>query len=130
MAYDLILNRLDHDLVFQEISNGKQELAIFDTADRVAQQVKINLLAFLGEWFLDVTFGVPYLEEILVKNPRIAVIESIIREHINSIPNLRRITSLGMDWDRRMRGLFVSFSAETDLGPIKNSFSLELNRNV
>src|SRR4051812_26611849 len=121
MSYDLVLNRLDHDLVFSENDQGKYSIVIFDTADRVAQQSKINLLAFLGEWFLDVTFGVPYLEDILVKNPRISTIESIIRYHLNSIPNLTRITSLVLDWDRKTRKLDIQYEAETDLGPIQSS---------
>src|SRR4051812_35959267 len=106
----------------------KYELVMIDSADRVAQQIKINLLAFLGEWFLDTTFGVPYLESILVKNPRMPAIETILRKHIKSVPNDIKVDSLSLDWDRRTRNLYVNFQADTDLGPIQESFRLEMQR--
>lgn len=136
MSYDLALNRLDHDLVFRALVSSatpappKYEFVLLEGADRVAQQIKINLLAFLGEWFLDTTFGVPYLEQVLVKNPRMAAVETILRKHIKSVPDVTKVVSLNLDWDRRFRYLFISFEANTNLGPIKESFKLELNRNV
>jgi hypothetical protein len=130
MSYDLALNRRDHDLVFEPLASGKYSIIALEGADRVAQQIKINLLAFLGEWFLDITFGVPYLEQVLVKNPRMAAVETILRRHIKSVPNVKKVTSLSFDWDRRLRYLVVFFEADTDLGPIHDSFRLELNRNV
>ena len=94
-------------------------------ADKVAQQIKITLLAFLGEWFLDVTFGVPYLEEILVKSPRLAVVETILRSHINNVPHVLRLETFAMDWDRAARNLSVNFVAQTDYGRIKDSVRLD-----
>jgi hypothetical protein len=133
MSFDLALNRLDHDMVFRPTPTTggkplKYEIVLMDSADRVAQQIKINLLSFLGEWFLDVTYGVPYLEQILVKNPRMPAIETIMRSHIKSVPNVIKVTALSLDWDRRSRSLFVDFEADTDLGPIKDSVKLEMQR--
>jgi len=143
MSYDLALNRLDHDMVFYEIpivtkptplnvsgysSVTKYTIWPINNADKVAQQIKINLLSFLGEWFLDVTYGVPYLEEILVKNPRMASVETILRSHISSVPDVIRIDHLGLSWDRQKRYLFVEFACTTNLGPIKESVKLEIFR--
>jgi hypothetical protein len=129
MAYDLALNRLDHDLWFREIGDTDRfEIYPIEGADRVAQQIKINLLSFLGEWFLDVTYGVPYLEEILIKNPRMPSVETIIRSHINSIPDMIRIDALDLEWDRRTRFLRVDFQCTTNLGPIRDSVRLDVLR--
>jgi len=95
-------------------------------ADKVGQQIKMTLLAFLGEWFLDITFGVPYLEEILIKNPRTSTVESILRGHILAVPHVTFIESFAMEWDRRARSLSVTFVADTDYGSIKDSFKLEV----
>lgn len=137
MADDLALNRLTHDMVWHPIpliSAPKQiqkyEIWPINGADKVAQQIKINLLTFLGEWFLDDTLGVPYLEEILVKNPRMASVETILRNHISSVPNVIRIVSFGLGWDRAKRTLVVEFACDTDLGPIKESVKLEVLRRV
>jgi hypothetical protein len=99
-------------------------------ADKVCQQIKITLLAFLGEWFLDVTFGVPYLEEILIKNPRMSTIETIFRAHINAVPHVIRIESFSMVWDRARRSLSVEFEAITDYGPVRDSVKLDTAHNV
>lgn len=134
MAYDLVLNRLDHDMQFKPFTmddgSVRYEFWMFDSADRVAQQIKINLLSFLGEWFLDTTYGVPYLEDIVVKNPRMAAVETILRSHINSVPNVIRLDSFSMGWNRKDRTLGVQFSATTDYGSIKESYKLEMQRNV
>lgn len=129
--FDLALNRSTHDLVFTQIKGtSKFEIKPIEGADRVAQQVKITLLAFLGEWFLDNTFGVPYLEEILVKNPRLSSVHSILRSKIVSVPNVVRIEYLSLDFDRMRRLLDVDFLIDTDLGPIKDSLSLEVVQRV
>lgn len=128
--FDLALNRSDHDMVFHESLYGTGRIAIWpiNGADKVAQQVKINLLSFLGEWFLNSNYGVPYLEEILVKNPRMPSVETILRSHINSVQHITRLVSFGMEWDRRTRVLSVAFEATTDYGPIKETVKLESPR--
>jgi hypothetical protein len=129
-TYDLALSRLDHDMLFPVVSAPgvvppKHAIWTINGADKVAQEVKINLLAFLGEWFLDVTFGVPYLEDILVKNPHMPSIETIFRFHILDVPHVTLITSFNMTWDRARRTLTVNFAANTDYGPIKDSVILD-----
>jgi hypothetical protein len=129
MSFDLALNRLSHDLMFVPTRQDPWAPARFsimpmEGADRVAQQIKITLLAFLGEWFLDVNFGVPYLEEILIKNPRLTSVESILRAKIMAVPDVLRITFFSMDFDRYKRDLRVEFHCNTLLGTIKDTILL------
>ena len=60
---DLLMNReVGHfDLVFV---NGECPSA-GDEVDRVIQRLYIRLKTFLSEWYLDVDYGIPYLERIL-----------------------------------------------------------------
>lgn len=129
MSFDLALNRLTHDMEFhisEDSTGSKFRFWFIDGTDKIAQQIKINLLSFLGEWFLDLRYGVPYLEEILVKNPRMASVETIFRNHISSVPDVIRVTNLGLSWNRQLRILGVEFICETNLGPIKESIKLEI----
>lgn len=75
---DIALSAASHDLLLSPTN----DLILIGNAERVAQQIKISLKAFLGEWFLDTGFGVPYFEEILVKNPNTMIIREIIRDRI------------------------------------------------
>jgi len=111
MSYDIQLDTT-HDIVIA--SNG--ELQMLDGARRVAQQIKVTLLAFLGEWFLDVDFGVPYFESILVKTPRWAAINAILRAKIIDVPGVQRVRRLDLDFNHAARHLSVTFEAETPDG--------------
>lgn len=108
---DLALNAQTHDLV---IENG--DLIAIDNAERVAQQIKIQLLTWLGEWFLDVTHGVPYLDYILVKNPNLELARSIFREQIMKVDDVDNVLSINLQYDIKTRTMNVEYEASTAYG--------------
>lgn len=118
MTMDLKLSGV-HDLAV-ESSNG----VLVDGAARVKQQIKVTLKTWLGEYFLDTTFGVPYLESILVKSPSRTEIEAVLRNRINDVPGVTRVTSMQLDIDRERRQLQVAFKAATDEGLIADTIIL------
>ncbi len=130
MAHDIALHRTTHDLAFVEVPRTdpdavpRYDIIPIDGADRVAQQVKITLLAFRGEWFLDTGFGVPYLTDVLVKNPNLPAIESILRARILAVPDVQRLESFSLVFDQARRRLVVAFTATTPLGPINETIHL------
>lgn len=113
MSYDIQLDRTTHE-VFIDPATG--DIQLVDGAARVAQQIKVTLLLFLGEWFLDTSFGVPYMEDILVKNPRWGTVNAVLRTRIAAVPGVLRIRRLTLDLNRSTRHLSVTFEAETTFG--------------
>lgn len=113
MTYDIALGTETHDLRIGR--NG--DLLMVDGAARIAQQVKVTLLMFLGEWFMNTDFGVPYVESILVKNPKMAAINAILRARILDVPGVNRVISLTPTFDRASRALRVVFEMDTAEGP-------------
>lgn len=111
MAYDLVLSD-DHDLDLDLLGRA----SLTDGAERIGQQIKITLLAFLGEWFLDTSFGVPYIESVQIKSPDRASIESIFRARILDVPGVQRVRRLELQIERQLRILRVVFDADTDAG--------------
>ena len=109
--YDLALSAASHDLL---IVNG--DLKLIDDAERIAQQIKITLKFLLGEWFLDTSKGVPYLEYVLVKNPNMNHIRAIFREKIIDVPGVTGLKRIELTHNRKNRALTVSFEAETTAG--------------
>lgn len=105
---DLALDAKKHDLI---IVDG--DFIVIDNAERVAQQIKIQLLTWLGEWFLDTTHGVPYLDYILVKNPNLELIASIFREQIMKVDDVDYVNSLEIDYDAQTRTMTVDYEAST-----------------
>ena len=113
MSIDIKLNAA-HDLAIV----GKDVL-LADGDERIGQQIKVTLLTFMGEWFLDVTHGVPYFEAVLVKAPDRAKIEAVIRAAVMAVPGVRRVTRMDLQIDRQGRSLQIALDADTAEGPVK-----------
>lgn len=109
---DLALNEKTHDLAL----NG--DVMFIDNVERVAQQIKIQLLTFLGEWFLDVTHGVPYLDYVLIKNPNFTLIRELFREQILKVDGVSNLVSIDIDFNSATRQMSLSYEAETEYGMI------------
>ena len=110
---DIALHANDHDIL---IKDG--DFLLIDNAERVAQQIKVKLLTFLGEWFLDTTWGVPYLEYILVKQPNQELIKQILSEQILSVDDVKSLNALGLDYQVKVRTLIINYEVSTEYGLI------------
>lgn len=95
----------------RRVNNGAQ----------VIQHVRSRLLMYYGEWFLDITAGVPYFEAIFVKPANLAVAESIIKETIINTPGIASLDSFYMDYVKTSRRLDITFGATTEQGDAINS---------
>jgi hypothetical protein len=113
---DLELDVDTHDLV---LTGG--DLQIVQDLEAIRQEIDIRLRFFLAEWFLDITQGVPYLQNILVKAPNLAAIRGIFNEQILLGAGIKSITKLDLDYDQSDRTLTVTWSATTDLGELIES---------
>jgi len=113
---DLALDPRTRDLAFSRLSNGKLALRPIRGADEVGQRIGIHLRTWIGEWFLDSTHGVPYLESVLGHNRRKVLVEAVLRSHILSVDGVDGINSFTLDLDRANRTLAVTWEAHTAQG--------------
>ena len=123
--FDIAMDINTNDIVLQ---NG--DILMIDNAERVAQQILITLRFWLGEWFLNTTDGVPYLEYILVKQPNMAHIRQILTEQIQSVEGVKAVTNMELTFDRRERHLLVEYTADTDYGLVTDKAILGYNKEV
>lgn len=113
MSIDIKLDPLTHDIALSKTN----DLVLIDGAERIRQQVKVTLLTFFGEWFLDTTFGVPYFEVILIKNPRRAEIENVLRQKVRDVPGVSAVPSVEIEIDATTRqGRITLEGIETEEG--------------
>ena len=110
---DIALHANDHDIL---IKDG--DFLLIDNADRHSHQIKVKLLTFLGEWFLDTTWGVPYLEYILVKQPNQELIKQILSEQILSVDDVKSLNALELDYQVKVRTLIINYEVSTEYGLI------------
>jgi len=104
------------DLGDLDLTGAQASLTSGTTATK--QRYKQRLSLFFAEWFLDRTRGVPYTEQIFVKNPNPAAIDAIFKNEILSDPATRELQLFELDLDALSRNMTVTFRALTDDGPI------------
>ena len=97
------------------------DLALIEGLDAIRQHVRQRLQLFLGEWFLDITVGVPYFQNVYVKNPNFIVVEALFRDRVLSTPGIDEVNSFDFDYDNNTRQLSVSFAATTINGDLNFS---------
>jgi len=96
------------------ITNNKLTLTTGLEAIRQHMQVKFKI--FLGEWFLDVTVGVPWFEDILKKQVSFVVVQEILKDVILSTEGVTELLTFDFDYDLPTRAATLEFKALTDLG--------------
>ena len=89
------------------------DLSIGDSGDvslteSVRQAVRIRLLWFLGEWRFAPKFGMPYFEEILVKNPNIERLRRAVRDEVLSVTEVDDVRNVAISADPLTRSAKVT----------------------
>lgn len=112
---------LNHDMTF---GAGLANFAV--NAEATAQNVRTRLQTIQGEWFLDVSAGVPYLDNDYVskaitdKPADLAFAESSIQEEILDTDGVSSLDSFASEFDSETRVLSVQASVETEFGSTEN----------
>ncbi len=114
MKFDILLDTITHDLVFNE--GG--ELQSAEGAEMVAQKVDIRLDTQQGEWLYDLAMGIDYFGVVLVKAPDSRVVRAQYVVQINAAEEVTAIRSMTLTTAQPARRLDVRFEAETTEGAI------------
>lgn len=95
-----------------ELAGG--DLQVTDGLDSIAQAIRCRLRTFFGEWFLDESVGVPYLQQIFGKVVDPEGIDAIFkREILSAVPNVRlEIIEYTLDLDATTRRLTLRFTVQ------------------
>lgn len=108
---DILLDETTHDIVFV---NGQTPVTD-GVDDGLKQRLKIKLLTFKGEWFLNTNYGTPYFQQIFGKGRTKGAIDIIFRQLIEEDEDVLAILSfnstLGVD-----RTYSLSFSVRSRTG--------------
>lgn len=90
-----------------DTTNG--EITLVNGADAMAQQGRIRLRMFLGEWHLDQRQGMPWLQLILAIKPFPQELASTkIRQALLGVPGVVGVRNLKIQYDASARRASVS----------------------
>ena len=105
-----------HDIVLDGA-----DLRLVSAGEAIRQSADVRLQFFAEEWFLDLSAGVPWFQEILIKNPNIPAVTEVFRAQLLAVPGIALIEQLGVDYTSGTRTLRVNWRAPTDLGELIQS---------
>jgi hypothetical protein len=97
------------------------QLVIVEGQEEIKQHVEQRLRTFLNEWFLDLSIGLPYFEEILKKQVNTNGIDSIFIDEILNCPGIVRILDFNIDLAKGSRELTVEGVIQTIEGSVEFS---------
>ena len=82
----------------------------------IQQRIGQTLRTIAGEWFLDLDYGLPYFEQVLIKNPNLPAVQDTFRRALLSVKGVSSVERLTLSLDTTSRTLTVSWVVLTDLG--------------
>ena len=109
---DLTIDPITGDFA---ITNG--EVTLEEGSAAIRQRLEIKLRTFLGEWFLDTTFGIPYYEQVLGKKVNPISLNAVFVSAILTVSGIKKLDKpITYDFNPSLRKLDLSFVAILDTG--------------
>lgn len=110
---------------------GDLDISVFDFSlvsgiEEIAQRIRIRLKFFLGEWFLNINYGIPYFQEVFVKNTDLSELNAIFKNAILTTPGVAGLSIFSFDFQGAQRKLKIIFVAETVYGNLSFNEILEI----
>lgn len=113
-----ILLSADGDLFLSE----KGDISLTES---VAQKIKIRLKWWLGEWRWDEEEGLPYRDELFIKNPDTDSFEMAVREKIFDVTEVTDVKDVTVEYDRKTRQGKIMFTAYVDNEVIREEVEID-----
>lgn len=100
-----------------DYSFGASQLDFYrDVPEAVGQAVRTRLLLWLGEWFLDVEEGTPFMIGILGKHSK-EMADATLQDRINNTEGMVDIAEYESEINAETRGMTVEATIDTIYGP-------------
>ena len=116
---DIKLDLITHDIAIEDSS-----MQVVSELDWLRQSVKVKLLFFLGEWFLDTTAGLDHYGLVFIKDPQINLIDNMIKIAVLEYIEIIEILTYTSSFDILNRSLTVDFTVSTVFG--EEDFSITI----
>lgn len=101
----------------------------FSTVEKeaaVLQGIRIRVLTFLGEIWLDRSLGVDYLNQILIKGPDPLVVRELVRQAIADTPDVLEVVAANLVGPDANRKASIRYKVRTTFSakPVEDSVNL------
>ena len=103
--------------------NGK-DLALVSGLALVKQRLLMTLRLFMGEWFGNPDAGIPWFQQVFVKQQNSRIIEALLRKTILNSWGIQSLTAFSVINSKDTRSLTVTFSAVSSYGTLDMNVKL------
>lgn len=109
-------------LITKNLSNQRDitivhgALQLVEGDDEIVQGVDLNLLSFVGDWFLDLSFGIPYWGRVFVRGINEADLYGIFTSAIQNSDGIEAVEDLNIVIDSSVRSMDLTAKAYTSTG--------------
>lgn len=86
------------------------ELATVTGPEELAQRIATTLNLVRGEWFLEITRGLPWQETILTKHQDTTTVDAVLRAEIASIEGVAQVLAYASEYDPQSRTYRADFT--------------------
>jgi len=93
----------------------------------ILQQLVTRLRWFLGEWFLNVDGGTPWLQQILRHDADPSTVDALLQEVILGTPGVLVLTAYSGEANLAKRTYRVSFTVKTTAGVVSYTLPLSIS---
>lgn len=97
------------------------DIATISGLDSLRQKVLRKLRLWQGEFFLDITAGVPYRQQIFQRPVDAGIASTIITSQISSEPDVTEVRDISVDLDRNTRMFSYSATVASTYGEFEVS---------
>lgn len=99
--------------------DSNYQLAVTETFEAlVAARIRARLRTVLGEHFLNRELGVPYFEEVLVKNPDTNRVNNLLISEMVAVPGVQKVLEFDSTFDRASRVFNIRFKVLVTTGAV------------
>lgn len=94
--------------------------------DSVKQAIAIRLRWFQNEWKLGLDFGIPYYDEVFIKNPSLLLLEDRMLDAVYEVEEVTDVELFKLEIDHRLRKLFVTYRVKAGQSSIEGRLTLDV----
>jgi len=87
--------------------DSTNNLVVARGAQAVAQHVRVRLMTYWGEWFLDADAGVTWLEDIMGKRFNPVLADALVKNSVLDTDGVTGINAFSSSYDRGRRDLMI-----------------------
>ena len=100
-----------------ELVNG--DLALVSGVEELQQRLLTRLRWFYGEYPFNTSIGIRYFEDVLVKNPNLPNIETLLKSAIAETVGVEKIISFQLSYDPSLRKASLTFEVDSAYGNVE-----------